>query len=138
MKLLIFLMLVMASMTTQAQFFSPLAKPSHAVKIGAAAAPLVQNNFRPVASVTAIISDTTQLAGGFGVGFQHNKWNDPAQTWDTQYSLSALGFLGSSGGKATFTGGIVFGFLNFISIGYGYDFTTKKSGFLTGVQLHFN
>lgn len=145
MKVLSFVLLLALACSANAQgFFKPLAKPTHQwarfsdSAVAVAATPIIQNHFRPVASVTASISDGTQLAGGFGIGFQHNKFDAASQAWVTQYSISAIGFLGSNGVKATGTAGLVFGFLNFISIGPGYDFTTKKLVFLTGVQLHFN
>jgi hypothetical protein len=140
MKIKLFLLSVCVFFATacSAQFFSPLPKPGASSKIGAAAVPTVQNNIRPVVGVTALTSDGTQLAGGFGAGWQHNVWDDASQTWNTQYSLSAIGFLGSNLGKATFTSGAVVGVLNFVSIGYGYDFTDKRSVLITGVQLHFN
>lgn len=140
MKLKLFLLsvCVIFASTVSAQFFSPLPKPGASNKIGAAAVPVVQNNIRPVVGVTALTSDGTQLAGGFGIGWQHNTWDDASQAWVTQYSLSGIGFLGSNLGKATFTAGAVVGFLNFVSIGYGYDFTDKRSVLITGVQLHFN
>lgn len=137
-KLLLLVFSVIFTTACSAQFFKPLPKPGSSAKVGAAATPTVINSIRPVTAVTALISDGTQLAGGFGAGWQHNVWDEAAQTYNTQYSFSAIGFLGSSFGKATFTAGAVFGFLNFISAGYGYDFTNKRSVLITGVQLHFN
>jgi hypothetical protein len=139
-KLLLLSLLTIASLSCSAQsFFKPLPKPgANHLQLGSAAVPTVQNSFRPVFSVTAIESSGVALAGGFGIGFQHNVWNDASQTWDTQYSLSAIGFLGTNGNTITGTAGLVVGFLNFVSLGGGYDFTNKKFVLLTGVQLHFN
>lgn len=137
-KAVMILCLAMLSGACSAQFFKPLPKPGGALKLGAATVPLVQNSFRPAVAVTALTSDGTQLAGGIGVGWQHNVWDDAAQAYNTQYSFSAIGFLGSTAGKATFTGGVVIGFLNFLTAGYGYDFTNKRSVLITGAQIHFN
>lgn len=138
-KLLLLSMLTVFSLSVSAQFFKPIPKPGSTL-IGSATAanPLIQNNIRPVFGVTASVSDGATLAGGLGVGWQHNQWDAPSQAWVTQYSVSALAFLGSNGSQADFIGGLAFGFLNFISIGPGYDFTSKKFALLTGVQVHFN
>ena len=138
-KLLILSLLAIGvSLGASAQsFFKALPKPGLNAKFGAEQA-LVVNSIRPVVSVTAVLADGTQLAGGAGAGFQHNVWDPASQTYTTQYSLSAIGFLGSNGSNATFSAGLVVGFLNFLSAGPVYDFTTKKFGVATGVQLHFN
>lgn len=119
------------------QFFKPLPKPSaltgkFAPKAAAAVAPTTMNAFRPLVGVTAIFSDATALAGGVGVGWTHNKFDDASQAWSTQYSISGLAFLDT---KAGVTGAIAFGFLDLFSIGAGYDFTTKKFALLTGITI---
>jgi hypothetical protein len=140
MKLFLFLCLsVVFTTSCSAQFFKPLPRPAM-LREGhfGLATDSVINSFRPVVSVTALLADGTQLAGGLGIGFQHNKWDVPSQAWVTQWSLSAIGFVGTNGNQITGTGGLVFGFLNFISAGGGYDFTQKKFVLITGAQLHFN
>lgn len=139
-KLLLLVFSIAFSVSCSAQgFFKPLPKPGAQLKATATATnPLVQNNIRPVVGVTALFSDGTQLAGGAGVGWQHNKWDDPSQSWTTVYSLSAIGFLGSNGTSATFSAGLVLGVLNFLSAGPVYNFNTKKFGLATGVEIHFN
>lgn len=113
-------------------FFKPLPKPMASTKVGVAANPNIQNNFRPLIGVTAIFSDGSSLAGGVGAGFMHDKFDDASQTWITQYSISGLAFLDT---KAGITGAVVFGFLNLFSVGGGYNFTTKNFNFLTGISI---
>lgn len=140
MKYLLFISLIDFSFSCcQAQFFKPLPKPTHlaAGKFGLAA-DSIQTGFRPVVGVTAILSSGATLNGGVGIGWQSNKWDVPSQTWVNQYSVSGLAFLGSNGSSATFSAGLVLGFLNLFSVGPVYDFTNKKFGLATGVQLHFN
>lgn len=138
-KLLLLSFAIIFSTACTAQFFKPIPKPGHlaAGKFGLAS-DSVQTGFRPVVGVTAILSNGTQLAGGVGVGWQSNKWDIASQTWVNQYSISGIAFLGSNGSSATISAGLVVGFLNFISLGPIYDFTSKKFGLATGVQLHFN
>lgn len=134
------LLFIMAlSYSCNAQFFKPLPKPAMLAqgKFGLAA-DSIQAGFRPVVGVTAILSSGATLAGGVGVGWQSNKWDVASQTWVNQYSISGIAFLGSNGSSATVSAGLVFGFLNFMSLGPVYDFTSKKFGLATGVQLHFN
>lgn len=141
MKLFILLCLITASFSTQAQgLFKPVPKPgsAHNGKFGLAVADSVMNSIRPLVGVTAIVSDGSQLGGGIGIGLQHLKYNQPSQAWVMQYSVSAIAFLGSSGGSATITGGIVVGFLNLFQIGGGYDFTNKRAVLLTGIGINFN
>lgn len=142
MKFLLLALFVIVTASCSAQsFFKPLPKctVSYATGRFGLAADSTINVFRPVVGVTAAINDGTQLAGGVGAGFQHLKWDAPSQTWIPQYSISAIAFLGSntSGTADVIAGGVV-GLLNFVSLGYGYDFTQKKGVFLTGVQIHFN
>jgi hypothetical protein len=138
-RLVLLASVLLFACTAHAQFFKPLPKPGHVVegRFGLAT-DSVSNSFRPVVSVTALLGDGSQLAGGFGIGYQHNKWDAPSQTWNTVWSLSAIGFLGTTGNRITGTIGGVFGFLNFISVGAGYDITQKKAVIITGAQLHFN
>jgi hypothetical protein len=137
--LILSLLAIVFALSASAQsFFKALPKPGGKLSLGATETTVVVNSIRPVVSVTALLSDGTQLAGGFGAGWQHNVWDPASQTYNTQYSLSAIGFLGSNGQTATFSAGLVVGLLNFISAGPIYDFTTKKFGVATGVQLHFN
>lgn len=122
------------------QFFKPLPRPGivtgkFAPKATTTTVPSTMNVFRPVASVTASIDGGAQLAGGAGISFQHNTYDNPSNSWVTQYSVSALAFIDT---KASIVGGLAFGFLNFISIGPGYSFTDKKFVLLTGVQIKFN
>lgn len=139
-KLLLLSMLTVFSLSLSAQgLFKPLPKPdgSYSGKM-ALSGDSVMNSIRPLVGVTAIVSDGTQLAGGIGIGFQHLKFNQPSQSWIMQYSVSALAFLGSNGTNATFTGGVVVGFLNLFQIGGGYDFTSKRAVLLTGIGIQFN
>lgn len=101
----------------------------------------IQNSFRPVASVTASVSNGAALAGGFGISFQHNKWDIPSQTWVTEYAVSGLGFLVTNGNSIGGVAGIVLGIPGtngLINVGPGYDFTSKQVVFLSGVIFKFN
>ena len=150
MKLRILILVIVISNTVHAQsFFKPIPKPtqnemfkaraliqlSDSVAVSSTQVNMAQNSFRPVASVTASISDGTALAGGVGISFQHNTFDSPSQTWVTQYSVAAIAFLDT---RASLVGGLVLGFLNYVQLGPGYDFTTKKVVLLTGVTIKFN
>lgn len=118
--------------------FKPLAKPSQKLSLNSRIAnPNIQNSIRPLAGVTAsLFSDGTQLAGGIGVGLQHNVFDQLSQTWITQYSVSALVFVDT---KASAIGGLVLGVANgLIQIGPGYNFATKQFVILTGFGIKFN
>ncbi len=116
-----------------AQFFKKDPLPVHKAAVSAGApVPLIQNSWHPLVGVTALISDGTTLAGGLGVGFFHRTWDDPSQSWNTQYSISGLAFLDTKGSA---TGAIALGLFNIISVGPSYNFTTKKFGVITGVSF---
>lgn len=138
-KLLFLASAVFFSTVCTAQFFQKTPVPGAAeVKLGAAAAPTVQNFIKPLIGVSASVSNGTQLAGGVGISFQHSKSDPTTNSWVIQYSISALGFLGTNGSKITGTGGLVFGVPGtggLIQIGPGYDFTMKNLVVLTGVGI---
>ena len=101
----------------------------------------VVKSIRPVVVLSADVSDGAQLAGGAGIGYQSNKWDDASQAYITQWSVSAIGLLGTTGSKLTGTGGIIAGIPGtngIIGIGGGRDFTQGKWVLITGVQLKFN
>lgn len=147
--LMILIIVSLASSVHAQSFFKPIPKPtqneifkaraliqlSDSVAVSSTQVNMAQNSFRPVASVTASISDGTALAGGIGISFQHNTFDAPSQTWVTQYSVAAIAFLDT---RASLVGGLVLGFLNYVQLGPGYDFTTKKIVLLTGVTIKFN
>jgi hypothetical protein len=133
MKVLLLILAFAFSISASAQsFFKPLPRPTASTKLGVAANPNIQNNFRPLVGVTALFSDGTSLAGGVGAGLMHNKWDEASQSWVTQYSISGLVFLDTQAG---ITGAVAFGFLNLFSVGGGYNFTTQKFELLTGITL---
>jgi hypothetical protein len=116
----------------------PTFDKTHSLELGAASAPLTQNFWRPVVGITASVSNGSALAGGFGISYQHNKWDSASQSWAIQYAFSGVAFIGSSGTKVTGIGGIVIsipGTNGIISLGPGYDFTQKQLVFLTGVTI---
>lgn len=133
----ILIFLSLASCVHSQSMFKPLAKPSGKVGVAGVANPNIQNSIRPLAGVTAsYFSDGTQLAGGIGVGFQHNVFDVPSQTWTTQYSISGLVFVDT---KASAIGGLVLGVANgLIQIGPGFNFGTKQFVILTGFGIKFN
>lgn len=140
-KMIAILILIGVCNSASAQsFFKPLPKPTTATgkfvpRAEVTTPGTMMNSFRPLVGITASISDGTALAGGIGGGFQHNIFDGPSNSWVTQYSVSGLVFIDT---KASIIGGLAFGFLNFINLGPGYDFTTKKFVLLTGVQIKFN
>lgn len=141
-KLLLLSLAVIFSTACSAQLFKPLPKPGGSAKFGLAkvAADSTMNSFRPVVAISALVSNGTQLAGGFGFGLGHYRWDASSQSWVTVYSISAIGFLGTNGSSITGTGGLVFGLPGtngIISVGPGYDFTGKQVVLLTGVQIQF-
>jgi len=124
------------------QVFMPLSQPGHydQGKYGLSIDSIVKS-IRPVVVITANVSDGAQLAGGAGFGYQSNKWNAASQSYITQFSISAVGLLGTNGAKLTGTGGIIVGIPGtngMIGIGGGYDFTQKQSVLIMGAQIKFN
>lgn len=140
-RLLLLAFSVVFSTACTAQFFKPLPKVSRSEKLTlGASADSTMNAFRPVAVLSASVSNGTQLAGGFGAGYCHYKWDATSQAWVTIYSISAVGFLGTNGNSLTGTGGLILGIPGtngIIGVGPGYDFTGKQVVLLTGVQLQF-
>lgn len=137
--IIIFIIVLGFSTNVHAQtFFKPLPKPGARVslKTGATSA-AIQNSIRPLAGVTAsLFGDGTTLAGGIGVGLQHNVFDALSQTWVTQYSVSGLVFVDN---KAAVITGLVFGVANgLIQIGPGYNAQTKQFVILTGFGIKFN
>lgn len=137
---IIILLLVIASGCKAQSFFKPLPKPGYTSgKFSLAGNPAdsVMNSIRPLVGVSAtILNDGTALAGGLGLGFQHNKWNQLSQTWVTQYSVSALLFIDSKGEAIP---SVLLGFANgLLQIGPGYNLGTKQFTLLTGVGIKFN
>lgn len=145
-RILILSLLVAFSFSSQAQvssIFKPLPKPRSFVSFNGAtlASDSISNSIRPIVNVTASVSNGASLAGGVGIGFQHNKWDVASQSWLTVYSVSAVGFLGTNGSKITGTGAVIFGIPGtngLIGIGPGYDFTNGVWVLMTGVQIKFN
>lgn len=142
MKYLFLLLIAFVSVgVVNAQFFMPNPRPyaNTELKMGATAPnPLIKNFIKPIIGISASVSDGTQLAGGFGVSFQHDKADAASNTYVIQYSISVLGFLGTNGSKITGTGGLVFGIpgtSGIVQVGPGYDFTFQKLVLLTGVAV---
>ncbi len=120
-----------------AQFIGPKALPEKRINaraLGATEAAITKNFFRPAIGITASISDGTAIAGGIGISFEHDRWNDAGQAWAPQYSLAAIAFLNSRG---SFIAGVAIGVLGLINVGVGYDFVTKGAVFMPGVQIKF-
>lgn len=121
--------------------FTPKPLPSQKIFLSAASpAPVTQNFIRPIVGVSASVSNGTQLAGGFGLSFQHDYLDVASNAWAIRYEVSALGFLGVGSGKISGTGGIVFGIPGtngLIQVGPGYDFGNKQWVLLTGVAVNF-
>lgn len=143
MKLFLLSVCVVFASTVSAQsFFKPLPKPSHlaAGKFGLAT-DSVQTSIRPVLNISATFSDGTSLAGGAGIGVQHNKWDVTSGTWITKWSVSAIGFLGTNGTKISGTAAIVFGIPGtngLVNIGPGYNLTNGVWVLATGAIIKFN
>jgi hypothetical protein len=135
---------VVASIASAQSFFKPLPKGNqYASNMSLAvtdSSKLTMNAIRPVVALSALVSDGTQLAGGFGAGFEHLSWDQASQSWVTVYSISALAFLGTNGNSITATGGLVFGIPGtngIVGVGPGYDITSKQFVLMTGVQIQF-
>lgn len=140
-RLIVLASVLFFSMSASAQFFKPKPLPTVEAKLGASLSnPLVKNFVKPIIGVTALVSNGTQLAGGVGVAFQHDKFDAASNSWVISYSVSAVGFLGVGGGRITGTGGLIFGIpgtAGIVQIGPGYDFTYKQIVLLTGVGINF-
>lgn len=144
-RLLFFSLLFIAGYSN-AQFFekSPVPgahetfSPGRAATAPASSAPVTQNFFKPLIGVSASVSNGTSLDGGIGVSFQHRQADPATNSWKIQYTISALGFIGTNGKQITGTGGLIFGIPGtggLIQIGPGYDFTQKQLVLLTGVGI---
>lgn len=141
-KLVLLVLAIAFAFSANAQFFQPLPKPGGAAegKFGISLDSIV-NSIRPVAVISAAVSDGAQLAGGAGFGYQRNVWNAASQSYITKYSVSLIGLLGTNGAKITGTGGLVIGIPGtngLIGIGGGRDFTQGAWVLITGVQIKFN
>lgn len=145
-KIILTLIILIIAVGANAQFFkkSPLPNTeqfnpmARAIMPSAVAAPTTQNFIKPLIGVSASVSNGTSLAGGVGISFQHSTADAATNSWVIQYSISALGFIGTNGTKISGTGGLVFGIPGtggLIQIGPGYDFTQKQLVLLTGVAI---
>ena len=144
-KIILFaLSAVLFCSAANAQFFAPLHKPAAKFgdRLGASLTlDSIVSSIRPVAIISGITSTGEQLAGGAGIGFQRNKWDATSQSFITEYSVSAVGLLGTNGNKITGTVGIVIGVPGtngLVGIGGGRDLTQGVYVLLTGVQIKFN
>ena len=140
MKLILLLSILFISLGANAQFFkkSPIPAKTYALIEGATSSPTVQNFIKPIVGVSASVSNGTALNGGIGVSFQHSTADQSTNSWVINYSISAIGFLGTTGNKLTGTAGLIFGIPGtggLIQIGPGYDFTQKQVVLLTGVAI---
>lgn len=139
---LLLLSLILAVVTVgtgHAQFFKKSPVPGAAeFKLGAAVTPTVQNFIKPLVGVTATESNGASLGAGVGISFQHSKANVETNSWDIQYSISALAFITTNGSKIGGTGGLLIGIPGtggLVQLGGGYDFTNKQFVALTGVGI---
>lgn len=139
MKYLLFLFLIAASFSCSAQFFKKTPVPGAAeFKMGAAVTPATQNLIKPLIGITATESNGAALGAGVGISFQHSKANAATNSWDIQYSISALAFITTNGKTIGGTGGLLIGIPGtggLIQLGGGYDFTAKQLVALTGVGI---
>lgn len=139
-KLLLLVFSIAFSFSCSAQtFFKPLPKPASA-KFGLSLDSIVKS-IRPVVVLSATVSDGAQLAGGAGLGYQANKWDAASQSYITQWSLSAVGLIGTTGTKLTGTAALILGVPGtngLIGLGGGYDLTQGRWVFVPTVQIKFN
>lgn len=136
---LILISLLLASCFANAQFFKKTPVPGAAeFKLGAAVTPVTENLIKPIIGITAIESNGASLGGGVGISLQHSKANAATNSWDIQYSISALAFITTNGKTIGGTGGLVIGIPGtggLVQLGGGYDFTNKQFVALTGVGI---
>src|SRR3974390_2601446 len=99
-RLFIFICFLAVSSGCFAQFFGPKPLPygsenlrMEAIRAGATLALPTKNFVRPLVDISATFSNGTQLAGGFGVGFQHDKADPASNSYAIQYQVAAMGFL---------------------------------------------
>lgn len=144
-KFLLPLVLILVAQVTFAQvggFFKPIPLPGANQKMSlTASANPTQYMLRPVASVTAISGNGAQLAGGFGIALQANKYDPTTLAYVTQWSAAAIGFLATNGNKLSGVAGLAIGIPGtngILQAGPGYDFTNKQVVLLSGVQFKFN
>jgi hypothetical protein len=139
MKVKLLLIVLFFATTAKAQFFEKSPVPgTHPVGFRAIASPTTQNFIKPLIGVSAAVSTGASLDGGIGISFQHSKSNAATNSWDIQYTISAIGFLGTNGKTITGTAGLIFGIPGtggLVQIGPGYDFTLKQPVLLTGVGI---
>lgn len=144
-KFLLPLVLLFVAQVSMAQFspFKPVPLPGAISKLSAAAATTYPTQYmiRPVASVTAISGNGAQLAGGFGIALQANKYDPASLAYVTEWSAALIGFLATNGNTLSGVAGLAVGIPGtngVIQAGPGYDFTNKKVVILSGVQFKFN
>ena len=124
-------------------FFNPIPPPGGKLSVSRYNLSLdtIVKSIRPVAVLSATVSDGAQLAGGAGFGYAVNKWDAASQAYITQWSVSAVGLLGTTGTKITGTGGIVVGIPGtngVVGLGGGRDFTQGNWVLITSAIIKFN
>lgn len=130
MRIFLFILFFLIAGTVSAQFFGPQKKPYGAnwaeqkehfkMNGGVPVFPDTSISvFRPVANVAAFTIPGYILMTGTGISFQRLHWNWTTGKWYCNYSISAMGWVGSSLGDSimksqtqTFTYGIMVGVKN--------------------------
>ncbi len=149
MKVFLFAMALGFSVSTQAQFFESVKKPSqaqlHMKSAIGEVQPLKQFAFRPSTNLASfVISDDikeTSIITGAGVSAQWLKYNTETEKWNIVVSINALAYgrialSNESNGKKFMYGGSIGMFDNLVMIGFATD---GKKGYGTmGVGIPLN
>lgn len=104
-----------------------------------AIAPTVKNEFRPELNILSYALPDNSLLTGFGLSFQHLKWDAPTKKWKSQWSGNLLIWnktsLDGKPGRAAI--GLAFGIMNnLILIGAANDFKTTFATVGIGINLN--
>ncbi len=124
MKIIIFILFMMISGTVSAQFFSSQKKPNRyefneRFKMNIVLPDTSISVFRPIANVAAFTIPGGILMTGAGISFQRLHFDWTTGKWYCNYSISAMGWAGSSLGDSamkaktsTFSYGVLIGIKN--------------------------
>jgi len=146
MKHFIFLLLIIVSLTSNAQsFFKPLPHSTPGKLMATPNSSVFgtdQWNFRPIVSVTSYSIPGNQLSTGAGVAYELNSLDPATQKWTSIVSISMLVYYNvpltpESTPANVIGGGIMLGLLNnHLLLGSKYD--GKRLNFEVGTGINFN
>jgi len=149
-KAIVILILALITVAGSAQFFKPV--PNNLLSVSPASmragveAPTSKWIIRPAVQVNATQvfknkeSDKWESAefkaAGFGISYQHFIQSNGSPV--TNYGVTLLGLLDGTTDKLTISPAVGFNFMQFVSVGVGYNVPGKHVFGLLGIQYNFN